>query len=76
MQTITYEMTDTFGGEANYSWCERGTIHVPENASRLAIVRAVKREVGWSGFRCKRSDFGDRIDLRPFGICQVLFIDA
>ena len=25
MQTYSYEFTDTFGGEANYSWVKRGT---------------------------------------------------
>jgi hypothetical protein len=32
------EMTDTFGGEANYAWIRRGTTLVREGASRLAIV--------------------------------------
>ena len=30
MNKFTYEYTDTFCGDANYSWVERGTIYVPE----------------------------------------------
>ena len=30
MHTFEYEYTDTFGGEANYCWVKRGTVHVPE----------------------------------------------
>ncbi len=28
--TYNYEHTDTFGGEANYSWVKRGTVTMPE----------------------------------------------
>jgi hypothetical protein len=30
MNKFTYEYTDTFDGDANYSWVEQGTIYVPE----------------------------------------------
>ena len=30
MQNYKYEYTDTFGGDANYCWCKRGTVSVPE----------------------------------------------
>ena len=30
MQKFKYEYTDTFGGDANYSWVNRGTVYVPE----------------------------------------------
>ena len=30
MQKFKYEYTDTFGGEANYSWVKRGTVYAPE----------------------------------------------
>lgn len=73
--TVTYELTDTFGGEANYSWCERGPVEVKENASDLAIVRAAKAAAGLSGVRCRKVDFGDLICLYPYGLCQVLFIN-
>ena len=67
------EMTDTFGGEANYSWVRRGTTLIPSGASRLAVVRRVKRELGISGIRCRVSDLGDTLELRPYGQCTVAF---
>ncbi len=30
MHKFTYEYTDTFGGDANYCWVNRGTVYVPE----------------------------------------------
>ena len=58
---IHYEITDTYGGEANYS--------------DLAAVRRVKKHAGWENLRCKREDYGDTIVLRPYGQCIVMFIN-
>lgn len=47
---IQYEMTDTFGGESNYSWVQRGKIEMEDKPfSNLAVVRKVKKELGYSG---------------------------
>lgn len=67
------ELTDTFGGEANYAWVRRGTTLVRDGASRLAIVRAVKRELGITGTRCRVTDHGDMLELTPYGTCTVAF---
>ena len=67
------EMTDTFGGEANYSWVRRGTTILPENATQRQVVRAVKATLGITGVRCKTFDCGDMIELRPVGQCTVAF---
>jgi hypothetical protein len=74
IKTIPFEMTDTFGGEANYSWCKRGQVSLPEGASDLALVRRVKKALGLKGVRCKREDYGDQIVLRPVGACVIVFI--
>lgn len=71
---VNVELTDTFGGEANYSWVKRASFDADEDASDLAIVRKAKAEIGLSGIRCKRRDFGDMIELRPQGYCTVAFI--
>jgi hypothetical protein len=42
MISVSWELTDTFCGQANYAWVRRGITQVKNNASRLAIVRAVK----------------------------------
>lgn len=68
------EHTDTFGGEANYSWVTREEISLPDGASDLSVVRAAKAALGLSGVRCRRSDLGDLLELRPYGSCSVVFI--
>lgn len=72
--TVPYEYTDTFNGEANYSWVKRGSVSLPEKSSDLAIVRAVKKEIGLSGVDCKREIWGDQIVLKPKGYCRIVFI--
>ena len=74
---IHYEITDTFGGEANYSWVKRGKIQCKpgEDCSDLAAVRRAKKHAGWENLRCKREDYGATIVLRPVGRCIIMFID-
>lgn len=72
--SVSYEYTDTFGGEANYSWVKRGSVSLPEKSSDLAIVRAVKKEIGLSGVDCRREKMGDQIVLKPKGYCRIVFI--
>jgi hypothetical protein len=71
---IQYEMTDTFGGEANYSWARRGELEVPWQTSDLAIVRRVKKALGLEGVKCNREEHGEQIVLRPVGACVIVFI--
>lgn len=73
---IHWELTDTFGGESNYSWVRRGVVDSKpgENYSDLAAVRRVKKALGWNGYRCRVENYGDMITLYPQGICQVCFI--
>ncbi len=68
------EITDTYGGEANYSWVRRYEIDAPAGISRRALVRRAKRAAGWTGVRCAVTDFGDTIEMRPTGACVVAFI--
>ena len=68
------EITDTFGGEANYSWVRRHSLEATEKITDLALVRRAKRKAEWSGIRCKVSRYGDTIEIRPQGVCCVLFI--
>lgn len=68
------EYTDTFGGEANYSWVRRATIEAPSDISDLALVRRAKRALDLSGVSCRRESWGDTIALRPYGSCTIAFI--
>lgn len=74
-ETVTYdiELTDTFGGEANYSWAKRQTIEVPAAISDRALIRRAKREIGLCGPH-RKADLGETIELRPVGACLICFI--
>lgn len=76
MTTFNCELTDTFGGEANYAWVRRAEITLPDGASDLAVVRAGKAALGLTGVRCRTSGHGDMLELRPYGTCTVAFISA
>jgi len=67
------ELTDTFGGEANYAWVRRAEIE-PKRGSRRSIMRAAKAAMGITGARGQLSDFGDSWDFRPSGACLVMFV--
>lgn len=49
------EITDTFGGEANYSWVTR---HVIKAQSQRGAINALSRRSGmnWHGVGCDRYD--------------------
>lgn len=76
MKRIRYnlELTDTFAGEANYSWCRRWSFTVPDTATDLAIIRTAKKLADINGVRCRKESFGDMRALYPYGACVVLFI--
>ena len=71
--TMAAEYTDTFGGEANYSWVRRATVEIPDNASKSQVSRLIKRELGISGLRGRVYDSGDFWEFRPYGMCTVAF---
>lgn len=57
---IQYEVTDTFNGEANYSWVKRGTIETKqgEDYSDLAAIRRVKKAIGWRMYAAEKNTKG------------------
>ena len=77
MKNIKYtvELTDTFGGEANYSWVKRKTLIVPDTITDLALIRRAKSALGISGERTTTEDYGDTITVRfPRHTCMLAFI--
>ena len=91
MTTYEYEYTDTYGGEANYSWVRRGKVTMPElthygydgatnycKANKVferELMRKVKAELGLSGVRGVTYRHGDSVEFRPYRLCTVLFIN-
>jgi hypothetical protein len=90
MHTYNVELTDTFGGEANYAWVKRATVSVPDlthygydggdgyaKANRIAereLMKAAKAAVGLTGVQGVKASFGDTIEFRPYGACVVMFV--
>lgn len=71
---VQIEITDTMNGDANYAWVKRSEIRNLENKSDLAIVKAVKKQIGWSNIRCRVERYGDLIRLSPFKDAVTCFI--
>ena len=67
------EITDTFGGEANYSWVRRHEIDT-EGKSEAQIKRAAKRAAEMVGVGGRWNSYGDMLEFRPYGACLVLFV--
>lgn len=77
MSKHNIEITDTFAGEANYSWVVRGEVSTHADTVN-ARVRAAKKFAGWQGLRCfveRIPDEYDTIIVRPrTGLCQIMFV--
>lgn len=72
---FSVEYTDTYGGEANYSWVRRCTFEAPEDASQTMIVRRAKASLGLTGWPMRTESMGDMYKLTPTsGCCTVAFI--
>lgn len=70
------EFTDTFGGEANYSWVKRATLTFPVGASDRAIMRAAKQAMGLSTVRGRLDSHGDAFEFRPYRSATVMFVST
>jgi hypothetical protein len=74
MPKFTVEYTDTFGGEANYSWVRRHKFTAKANSSRRTLLRRAKSLVGLSNWRGRVEDYGDMLAFKPFRSNTVLFV--
>jgi hypothetical protein len=64
------EMTDTFGGESNYSWVNR---FIVESVSFMGAIRKVAKETGYSVH--KVMDCGDFARYDAKGACICFFVN-
>ena len=76
MVTWDIEVTDTFGGEANYDWVYRYAISMPGGISDLALVRRIKSVTGYSGIRGCATVMGDFVEIRFPARCVVIFANV
>ena len=70
------ELTDTFGGEANYSWVQREQLKINSNYCGAWIVRTAKAAFGLTSVPHKTTDFGDSMRIDFPSINSVLFLDC
>ena len=71
-----FEATDTFGGEANYSWAQRAIFEMDASVSDKTLVRRAKKWAGINGVKSRVENYGDMLAIYPQGICQVIFVSA
>ena len=77
MCTWDIEVTDLFGGEANYAWVYRYAIRTPDDISDLALVRRIKSVTGYSGIRGRTYVVsGGSVEIRFPGRCIVIFANV
>jgi len=65
------EMTDTFGGQANYSWVKREEFDCEDEKN---VVKEAKKALDIVGLKCYKEESGEMITLRPSGLNQIIFI--
>lgn len=77
------ELTDTFDGEANYCWVRRATVsggadmygdEWTRKREQALVMRRAKAAVGLNGVRGVTESYGDGYEFRPYGLCQVMFV--
>lgn len=74
MKNLYYiKETDTYGGEAKYSWVKTIVFEAPENARISTLVRLAKEAMGWTG---QYSTYDDgctiRLDLCEEDVCAFV----
>ena len=68
------ELTDTFGGEANYSWVQREQLKINANYCGSWIVRTAKAAFGLTSVPHITTDLGDSMRIEFPSINSVLFL--
>jgi hypothetical protein len=72
MRKVRVTITDTFAGEANYSWVKFHEVYVP---LKRDPIRYIKKQIGWTGVKCNKEDWGNTVVLRPRAQCVIIMID-
>lgn len=66
------EYTDTYGGEANYSWVRRDEIPLVEGEPTRSTARRAKAAMGVTGLKGRSCWNGDHYEFRPHRCATVL----
>lgn len=68
------EYTDTYNGEANYSWVRRAEFAAPPNCPNLTLIKRAKHLMGLEGLRGRTESLGYGLRYQPSNSGTVLFI--
>ena len=68
------EYTDTFNGQANYSWLKRRTIRLDGSLSDTQVLERAKAMMGLTGVDGETLDTGDCVSFRPKDMNTVLYV--
>ena len=70
---MNIEMTDTFGGEANYCWVKRAKIEGSFDNPR-ALLKEIRKEFDLGGVKLRKvMDCGDMVRWDIVGACVCIF---
>lgn len=74
---LKVEVTDTYGGEANYAWVNRYEQWIPKDLTDRECVRIAKKLAGWTGHPCATENYGGKsgYTIRPRHMLQVMFVN-
>lgn len=57
-----------------YTGCGDGIYAKANRAQRRELMRKAKAAVGLTGVRGERTDYGDMVEFRPYGMATVMFV--
>ena len=69
-----YIIYGLFGGETNDVY-KKGEIPIIGKTTDLAVIRAIKKEIGWNNIRCRTENHGTFLELYPSGLLQKCYIE-
>jgi len=69
-----FEMTDTFGGQPNYSWVNRYSIQLPSDFADRDLKNFAKELFGLTGVRGEWDGYSDELEFRPHAEPIIVFV--
>lgn len=71
---MNIEMTDTFGGDANYSWVKRAKLDLPANCTNRKLLKEIRKAFDLGSCKLRKTmDCGDMIRWDIQGACVCIF---
>lgn len=68
-------LTDTFAGEANFSWVKREEITFDTQYSERELRVKIRETMGLTNERLRVDDFGDSLTYHfPRNACKIMFV--